>query len=203
MATFTEKDIEFLSNQKLVEILQSLLDELDVVASSGAHRSTTYLAVSAIEGLFREILKLLRIESGTVPSAWPKNRDGHYKRLDELTLNDKEKILEAAGALPKDFEKLYESARGFRNYVHPDRELKKQEPIARSVGQLALACLNAVIEKYADKRFAAMQVWERKYGVANVPEEKVIHMPQTIGDDTSFLASELSADKFKPQFPEV
>jgi hypothetical protein len=58
MANFTERDIEFLSNQKLIDLLRSLLDEIDVVASAGAHRSITYLAVSAIEGLFGEILNL-------------------------------------------------------------------------------------------------------------------------------------------------
>jgi hypothetical protein len=62
MTNLTNKDIEFLSNQDLIGVLRSVLNELDVVSSSGAHRSTTYLAVSTIEGLFTEILALLRIQ---------------------------------------------------------------------------------------------------------------------------------------------
>lgn len=180
MENVTDKDIEFLSNQELIDLLRSLLGEIDVVASNGAHRSTTYLAVSAIEGLFGELLTLLRI---------PHRAD--------LTLEQREQLLYDAGALPKDFEDLYKPVRRFRNYMHPDRELKNKIPIDQSTGQLALACLNALIEKYADKRFAARQVWERKHGVANVPEEKVIHMPQTVGDDISLLVSDFSADKVK------
>ncbi len=41
MASFTTKDIEFLSNRELIDILGSLLQELDVEANAGAHRSTT------------------------------------------------------------------------------------------------------------------------------------------------------------------
>jgi hypothetical protein len=180
MANFTEKDIEFLSNQELIVLLRSLLEEIDLVASAGAHRSTTYLAVSAIEGLFGELLTLLRI---------PHRAD--------LTLEQREQLLHDAGALPKDFEDLYKPVRRFRNYMHPDRELKNKTPIDQSTGQLALACLNALIEKYARKRFAGGQVWEQRYGLAKVPEDKVIHMPQIIGDDTSLLISELAADKFR------
>ena len=62
------KDIEFLSNRELVEIFRSVLNELDIVASAGAHRATTYLAVSPIEGIFGEIVKLLDIGPSTVPS---------------------------------------------------------------------------------------------------------------------------------------
>ncbi len=112
MASFTNKDIEFLSNRGLVDILRELLHELDVVASSGAHRSTTYLAVSAIEGLFGEILKLLGIQPSTVPSGvWPAyqsgKRKGKPKELADFSLVDREAVLKAAEALPPHFEDLY------------------------------------------------------------------------------------------------
>jgi len=136
MVNFTNKDIEFLSNRELVDILRSLLHELDVVASSGAHRSTTYLAVSAIEGLFGEILKLLRIQPSTVPQAWPTDKKGKPKALTDLSLYERELVLQAANALPQDFEKLYGPVRGFRNYMHPERELKERTPIANPLDSL-------------------------------------------------------------------
>ena len=85
MTNSTNKNIEFLSNPELVAILRTILDEIDVVVSAGAHRSTTYLAVSAIEGLFGEILKLRRIgpTTVTVPGGWPKKKAKH-KNINEL-----------------------------------------------------------------------------------------------------------------------
>jgi len=197
MASFTNKDIEFLSNRELIDILGSLLQELDVVANSGAHRSTTYLAVSAIEGLFGEIMKLLGIKPSTVKIKWPTGKGGTPKALADLKLEERENILQAAGALPLDFEKLYEPVRKFRNYMHPERELKEQVPIAQSVGQLALACLNALIEKYASRRFVATQVWQVMNGLVQVPADNVIQMPQKRGDSVSVLVSELAAETFR------
>jgi hypothetical protein len=170
MTDLTNKDIEFLSNRELIEILRSVLNELDVVAGRGAHRSTTYLAVSAIEGLLGEILTLLRIDpkGGAVPPRWPVNRGGTPKRSSKLTLEERETVLHAAGALPQVFEQLYSPLRRFRNYMHPARELKDQKPIAQSTAQLALAALNALIEQYQSRRFVAKQEWTRVYGLAQV-----------------------------------
>ncbi len=64
MANLTNQNIDFLSDRELVNILLSVLNEIDLVASVGGHRSTTYLAVSAIEGLFSEILRLKQITTG-------------------------------------------------------------------------------------------------------------------------------------------
>jgi hypothetical protein len=197
MATFTNKDIDFLSNRELIDILGSLLQELDVVATSGAHRATTYLAMSAIEGLFGEIMKLLRIQPSTTPDAWPLDKNSEPKALANLKLHEREEILQAAKALPLDFEKLYKPVRKFRNYMHPERELKEQTPIAQSVAQLALACLNALIEKYASRRFVATEVWHVTYGLAQVPAEDVIQMPQKRGESESVLVSDLAAQNFR------
>ncbi len=82
MTNLTNKSLEFLSNEELINILQSVLSEIDVAENVKAHRSTTYLAVSAIEGLFGELLKLLMLEPSTVPS-WPKDRNGKYLKHDE------------------------------------------------------------------------------------------------------------------------
>lgn len=198
MASFTNKDIYFLSNQELIDILRSLLGELDIVAAAGAHRSTTYLAVSAIEGLFDELWKLLRVKRGVVPpEVWPKYEGGTNKdkpkEIRYLSRGDKEQILQAIDALPRDFAKLYEPVRRFRNYMHPDRELKEQTPIDQSIAQLALACLNAIIEKYSSQRFAAMQQWQLEYGLAEVLADGMISMPQIPGGRVSLLVSENQA----------
>jgi len=197
MVSFTNKDIDFLSNRELVEILKTLLDEVDLVASAGANRSTTYLAVSAIEGLFSEILKLLSIQPRNVTN-WPQDKETNQpKAYSKLYLSEKEKILQDFGALPSDFDKLYAPVRKFRNYMHPDRELIEQTPIKQSIGQLALACLNALIEKYSKKRFTADHVWQLEHGLAKVPSINTIEMIFNPSRYGSFLVSDLPAKSFK------
>jgi hypothetical protein len=198
MTNFTNKNIGFLSNRELEKILKSLLGELDLVASSGAHRSTTYLAVSAIEGLFGELLKLLNIQPIDVPGAWPNNKNSTTPKASKnLKLHEKEKILNAAGVLPTDFEKLYAPVRVFRNYMHPDRELKERTPISQSVGQAAVACLNALIEKYSAQRFAANHIWRLEHGLAQVPSNNTIQMIPNPGRYGSLLVSDLPAERFR------
>jgi hypothetical protein len=197
MADLTNKNLDFLPDTKLITILRSVLKEIDIVASSGAHRSTTYLAVSAIEGLFRELLKLLKIDSTSVTAGiWP-TVDGKPKKADKLDLADLEKILIDAQALPEEFNKLYSVVRTFRNDIHPALELEDLKSINQSIGQLALACLNALIEKYEFQRFIATERWRLEYGLAQVPGANAIHMPQQPGEFKSLLISELPATDFR------
>ncbi len=197
MANLTNKNLDFLSNEELINVLQSVLNELDVVISAGAHRSATYLAVSAIEGLLGELIRLLRISPSTIAGHWPQYR-GKDKGFDHLTLEDKINIFKYSGALPVSFdENLYHTVREYRNYMHPMVELKDLRPIRQSVGQLALGCLNALIEKYESMRFVASQRWQLVGGLAQVPANNVIHMPQKPGEFISLLVSEQSAKDFR------
>lgn len=187
MTDFTNKNIEFLSNRELINILRSVLEEIDAVASVGAHRSTTYLAVSTIEGLCGELLHLL---GKPVP-------DRSQAKLSALR---------SEGALPKDFESLYDAPlRTYRNFMHPSRELtevvieKRLTPIAQSVAQLALGGLNALIEEYADRRFFAGYQWQVEHGLAQVPSAHALQMPQKPGDNPylSLVVGELTAKQIQ------
>jgi len=199
MAILTNKNIEFLSNPDLIAILGLILEELDVVASGGAHRSTTYLAVSALEGLFNEILKLLRIAptAGSVPTGWPLKSNGKPKSASKLTLEDVHNTLRAHGALSSDFDQLYGPLRQFRNYMHPKLELRDSKPISQSVALRALAALNALIEDYQFRRFVALQEWTLVHGRAQVMTDDAIDMSQSYGEQVSLLVSEEPARHYK------
>lgn len=196
MGTLTNKDVEFLSNPDLINILHSVLRELDIVGASQTHRSTTYLAVSAIEGIFGELLNLLNL-TPTTASWWPKDHSGKPKDRSKLTLDDRAKILENESALPTGFEKLYDPVRVYRNYMHPERELKELSPIAQSVAQLALACLNALIEKYSPQRFAANQIWQVEHGFTKILSNSLIQISPKSAEKHSVLVSERPASAFR------
>ncbi len=205
MTRFTNQNLEFLSNEDLIRVLQSVLREIDVVANAESYRSTTYLAVSAIEGLFGELRKLLDITPKTVPSGqWPqtKNKDKNKirdKTINELKLEDMIEIFKAMSKLPQNFEALYHAVRHFRNYMHPESELKDLrtdfEPIQQSVAFAALACLSALIEKYESIRFVAGQQWRLMYGFAQIPSNNLMHLPHN--DFVSLIVSEQPADHFR------
>lgn len=199
MTNHTNKNLDFLSNEGLINILRAILDEIEITANYGAYKSTTYLAVSAIEGIFGELIKLKNLDHSKVVN-WPTyndlSRKGNPKSTKDLTLEERETVLQNASMLPKDFEKLYAPVRVFRNYMHPERELKNQIPIAQSIAQLSVACLNALIEMYEPYRFVARQEWQKLFGVAHVLDERTINLPQ-VGNEVSLITSNFSASNIK------
>jgi hypothetical protein len=185
MTNLTNKNIDFLSDREVIDILLSVLNELDLVASVGGHRSTTYLAVSGVEGLFSEILRLKQITSGN--------------KAEDLALREKYNKLSSAGVLSKDFQSLFEPLIRYRNYLHLNVEKDEQSKlsITQSVAQRALSALNSLIEDYQNLRFIAGQEWRLEYGIAQVPDNKTIYMPPNPGDHVSLLISEQPASHFK------
>ncbi len=182
MTSLTNKNIEFLSDREFISILLSVLNEIDMVANLGAYRSTTYLAVSTIEGLFSEVLRLKQIVS--------------EKQSNELALKVKYDKLQTAKVISEDFQSLFVPLIKYRNYVHPHLE-DGEFPITQSVAQRALASLNSLIEQYEKLRFIANQEWHLEYGLAQVPANNVVYMPQNNDDPVSLLVSQLPAQHFQ------
>ena len=182
MASLTNKNIEFLSDRELISILLSVLNEIDMVANLGAHRSTTYLAVSTIEGLFSDLLRLKQVAS--------------EKESNDLALKVKYDKLQTAEVISKDFQSLFAPLIKYRNYIHPHLE-DGEFPITQSVAQRAIASLNSLIEQYEKLRFIANQEWHLEYGIAQVPANNVIYMPQNNGDPVSLLVIKLPAQHFQ------
>ncbi len=58
----TRKDISFINDIDLREILRERLNELDRVVIANAHYSTVFLAISTIEGIFKHIGNIYKAE---------------------------------------------------------------------------------------------------------------------------------------------
>lgn len=195
MTELSNINLEFLSNENLINILRSVLNEVDSVASHNAYRTTTYLAVSTIEGIFRELIRLFGLNSNNVPT-WPKKQDKTTpKREKDLTLKDMTQILSNEGKLPVTFADLYDRIRDYRNYMHPSAELEKMTPIDQSVAQLSVACLTALLEQYSPVRFVANYQWRLEVGNAH-PHSKDSFDIQHSGEYFALLVSELPAKNF-------
>ena len=196
LAEHTNKDVLFLSDQKAVEIVRSILAEVDQLVSVGAYRSIVYLCVSAIEGIFGDLLTLLQPTDKKVAGSWPKE-NGHLRRVSTLKLRERENILRDAGALPPTFEALYEPLIGFRDFVHLDAELRNRDRIELATSQAALSALNALIEKYRFVRFLSGARWTVHHGAVQVSSpEGQVHLMPSQGDDIALLVSNDRAQKW-------
>ncbi|MBL8162268.1 MAG: hypothetical protein JNJ61_09810 [Anaerolineae bacterium] len=194
----TNKGVEFLSNEELIQVLSSVLEEIDIIVEAGAHRSATYLAVSTIEGVCREIIRLKKLNHKNAPKSWPMDKNGPID-LSQLNLQKLIEILKETHNLPTHLEDKYDLLRQFRNYIHPDNELRnvsKLQRINQSVAQLSLSCLNALLEQYGNLRFVGSHEWVVEYGMAQVPSDNVIRMPQYAGQFKSLLISSEKAQLF-------
>jgi hypothetical protein len=166
MAEYTNKDVHFLSDPILVEIVRGNLRELDSVVEIGAHRSMLFLAMSVVEGILSELIEQENLTRLKGLSQWPMNRKGTAKKSkSELSVKDRLAILAAIGRLPPDFEKMYDRLWDYRNQVHLEAALRQQTPISRSVAQLSLAALNALIESNQPHRRFAGADWQVKRGI--------------------------------------
>ena len=195
MTELSNINLEFLSNENLINILRSVLNEVDTVANHNAHRTTTYLAVSTIEGIFRELIKLFGLNSSNVPT-WPTDqKTGRPIREKDLKLIHLTQILRDEKKLPEGFADLYDRIRDYRNYMHPSVELKKMTPIDQSVAQLAVACLTALLSRYSPIRFIANQQWRLDEGNAH-PHGNDSFDIQHSGENFALLVSELPAKNF-------
>lgn len=195
MSEHTNKDILFLSDSRAVQIISSILGEIDRAVSTSAYRATVYLCVSAIEGIFGDLLRLLRAVDPIVRANWPRTDHNTEKRVDKLTLEEREAVLTKARALPEEFEWLYKPLREFRNYIHPDQELAEMKPIELSTAQAALCALNALIEKYRNVRFVEGAKWEAVHGAVHVSSSTHVRLMPYRGDDASVVVSEQRAQK--------
>src|SRR4030042_875609 len=67
----TSKDLNFLSDPELAQIIKTILAEIDSLAIIRAHRSMLYLSMSTLEGILSNVLALNINKIQTFPS-YPK-----------------------------------------------------------------------------------------------------------------------------------
>ena len=76
----TSKDLYFLSDPELAQIIRTILMEIDSLAIISAHRSMVYLSMSTLEGILSNVLALNINKIKTFPS-YPKKKGGSPKDI--------------------------------------------------------------------------------------------------------------------------
>lgn len=159
----TNKELHFVSDPELAQIMIGILSEIDSLSLIKAHRSMIYLSMSTLEGILANVLKLNENKVRALPG-YPKVK-GAPKKWEKLTLEDEIKIARDLNIISTDFHDVFHKFRGFRNYMHPLVELQDRNSLDLGLGQIALGLLNHTISKLEKIRFIDEKIWKVITGI--------------------------------------
>ena len=173
----TEEYLNFINDMKLRKILYQRLDELNRIFLVNSNFSTVFLSISTLEGILKYVSKTFKTQI-TASSNYPNNKSGTgKKRFDKLTIDEMYDLLKEIDILPdiKNFKEVYNLFRDYRNFIHPQAQLKKQWAITLGQAQMAVGILNATIDHLKNSLFINNEKYKR---IAGFPDyiEDVIHL---------------------------
>ena len=160
----TSKDLNFLSDPELAQIIRTILTEIDSLVIVRAHRSLIYLSISTLEGILSNVLALNINRIQTFPS-YPKKKGGALKKIDDLNLAEKIAIAKDLEIITPDFFDTFKKFKEFRNYMHPLLEVKDKHALDIGLGQIALGLMNHTISKLEKIRFIQEKIWKVISGI--------------------------------------
>ena len=161
----TSKDLYFLSDPELAQIISTILSEIDSLAIINAHRSMVYLSMSTLEGILSNVLGLNINKIKNPPFSYPREKSGALKDFDKLVLAEKIELAKDLGVIAPEFYDTFKKFKEFRNYMHPLAELKDKHPLDIGLGQIALGLMNHTISKLEKIRFIEEKIWEVISGI--------------------------------------
>jgi hypothetical protein len=106
-----------------LDIIRTILTEIDNLAIIRAHRSMVYLSMSTLEGILSNVLAL-NINKIKTFASYPKKKRGGLKNLDDLVLAEKIEIGKDLGIIAPEFFGTFKQFKEFRNYMHPCLRLR-------------------------------------------------------------------------------
>ena len=164
----TNPHLDFISDVDLRNALLERLHELDRVFLVNANYSTIFIAISALEGIFKYIASIFKDEIRS-SSSYPRYTKGNKKPFDKLTIDETYVELKNLSILPDipEYEILYRLLREYRNFIHPSAQVHKGWEIKVGQAQLALGLLNVTIQNLERNIFIGKHIFEKVSGNPN------------------------------------
>jgi hypothetical protein len=131
-------------------VIADRLEEVETCYESGASLAVVILCGSTLEGLLYEIAKNHPTDYNRTAAA-PRH-NGRVRPLPEWTLNDLLNSSRELGVLGEDVSKFAHSVREFRNYIHPQQQVKEGFRPRRVTAQIARQVLRAALDDIATRR---------------------------------------------------
>lgn len=157
-AAFLARDVEFDLSEVVVEVdFQSVvadrLNEVETCYDGGAFLAVVFLCGSTLEGLLYEVAKNHPVDYNRAQAA-PRH-GGKVRPFSEWTLNDLLNCSRELGLLGEDVAKFGHAVREFRNYIHPQQQVREGFRPRRVTAQVARQVLRAAIDDLASHSASA------------------------------------------------
>jgi len=184
----TAKQLDFIDNVDLRAALLERLVELDRVFLVNANYSTVFVAIGAIEGVFRHVADIYRAEI-QASSTYPTTKGKKPKRFQYLTIDELYIELKNLGIVPDipEYKQLYHLFRNYRNCIHPQAQVRKGWKIELGQAQMALGLLNATIQNLDRNVFVDKHIFEKVAGSPQYDSQRVLHLQREHTPHHSFI----------------
>src|SRR3989304_889247 len=184
----TNKRIDFIDDVDLRKTLLERFNELDRVFLVNATYSTVFVAIGAIEGIFRHVASIYKNEIRHSTS-YPKNSKGIDTRFRDLKIEEVYEELKNLGILPDipEYKHMYFLFRNYRNCIHPQVQVHKGWHIQLGQAQMALGPLNATIQNLDRNLFIGKHIFEKLAGTPYYDSSKMLHLRLDTTPHHSFL----------------
>jgi len=184
----TNKQIDFINDVDLRKTLLERLNELDSIYLVNASYSTLFVAIGAIEGIFRHIASIYKSEIKRSQS-YPKNSKGQNKTFSDLTIDEIYIELKNLGIIPDipEYGHMYHLFRNYRNCIHPQAQVKKRWEISLGQAQMALGLLNATIKNLDRNIFIEKNIFEKLSGNPYYDSNKTLQLRVDTTPHHSFI----------------
>ncbi len=147
-AEIKTKDFQFIEDQALKHIIQRDYKELDsILIPDGAWKSAVVLSGSILESILYDLLsQKIHVDSANSSTKAPKFRgtptpitSGKWKLIALIEVAVDIDLLPAQRAASID-----QVLRDYRNFVHPQKELRSQHPCTEAEAFMAKGCLDGI-----------------------------------------------------------
>ncbi|NDO78819.1 hypothetical protein GKZ75_11450 [Kocuria indica] len=125
-------------------VIADRLEEIEICFKNQAMLAVVILCGSTLEGLLYEVAKKHPAEYNRTSAA--PQRDGKVRPLPEWSLNDLLNTSRELRVLGEDVSKFAHSVREFRNYIHPQQQVKEGFRPRPVTAQIAHQVLRAAID---------------------------------------------------------
>lgn len=179
----TKKDLSFIGDIDLRNVLLQRLNELDRVFMANANLSTIFLSISTVEGIFNHLADIFKSKIDKASASYPKytsgKKTGNPKDVDDLTIDEMYLLFRELDLLPevKDFEQVYRLFRNYRNFIHPQKQSVKDWPSDLGQAQMAIGLLNATVDYLSRFIFIKQLLFEKISGTADFSNNDVLTLP--------------------------
>lgn len=128
----------------LQSVIADRLQEVEVCFDNGAYLGVLLLCGSTLEGLLYEVARSHPADYNRAKGA--PTRDGNVRPFREWTLNDLLDCSRELGLLGEDVTKFGHGVREFRNYIHPQQQVRENFRPRKVTAQVARQVLLAAID---------------------------------------------------------